>query len=112
MTSDSETKPDQAPGADGWCRFDDPSRECDTHHARIQAELEIEIHPEHPFYRRNLKVIAHALGCDDVICTHVDEPGRYSVLHLTWGGRPEIGTCPTIDFDGDRHGVARYFDYS
>ncbi|OXJ28393.1 hypothetical protein CFB82_32830 [Burkholderia sp. HI2714] len=112
MTSDSETKPDQAPDADGWCRFDDPSRECDTHHARIQAELEIEIHPEHPFYRRNLKVIAHALGCDDVICTHVDEPGRYSVLHLTWGGRPEIGTCPTIDFDGDRHGVAQYFDYS
>ncbi|MDN7491647.1 MULTISPECIES: hypothetical protein [Burkholderia] len=47
MTSDSETKPDQAPGLDGWCTFDDPSRECDIHHARIPAELEIAIHPEH-----------------------------------------------------------------
>jgi len=86
---------------DWWCNFNSSHPECDVEHAKIQAELEIEIHPEHPFYGRKLKVIAHAMGNDDVLCTHVDDPKRYSVLHLTWAGRPELGSCPTIDFDGN-----------
>ncbi|MCA8022463.1 hypothetical protein [Burkholderia metallica] len=112
MNADGKARVAPVANLEGWCNFDARSPECDTDHARIQAELETEIHPAHPFYRRRLEVVAHALGCDDVLCTHVDEPGRYSVLHLTWGGRPEIGSCPTIDFDGDRQAGAKYFDCS
>lgn len=96
---------------DDWCEFAHPDSKCDCDHARIQAELEVELHPYHPFYGRKLRVIAHATGTDDVLCTHSDESGRYSIIHLTWGGRPELGTCPTIDFDGDWSGVCRYFGY-
>lgn len=57
--------------------------------------------------------MAHATGTDDVRCAHTDESGRYSIIHLTWGRRPELGACPTIDFDfdGDWHDVCRYFGH-
>ncbi|WP_175911457.1 hypothetical protein [Burkholderia metallica] len=87
MNADGKARVAPVANLEGWCNFDAHSSECDADHARIRAELETEIHPAHPFYRRRLEVVAHALGCDDVLCTHVDEPGRYSVLHLTWGGR-------------------------
>ncbi|WP_133117940.1 hypothetical protein [Burkholderia ubonensis] len=94
-----------------WCEFAHPHSECDVDHTRVQAELDIEIHPDHPFHGRALTVLAHAKGNDDVLCAHNDEPGRYSFIHLTWSGRPELGNCPTIDFDGDWNGVLGYFGY-
>ena len=94
-----------------WCEFARPQSKCDFDHARVQAELEIELHPAHPFHGCKLKVIAHAIGNDDVLCANPEEPGRYSIIHLTWRGGAEIGNCPTIDFDGDWKGVCRYFGF-
>ncbi|WGY71227.1 hypothetical protein KEC55_29990 [Burkholderia cepacia] len=94
-----------------WCEFEHPHSECDLDHARIQAELDVELHPDHPFHGRKLMVMAHALSNDDVLCAHTDESGRYSIIHLTWRGGPELGACPTIDFDGDRNEVCRYFGF-
>lgn len=94
-----------------WCEFSRPHLECDFDHTRMQAELEIELHPGHPFHGYKLKVIAHAISNDDVLCAHTEESGRYSIIHLTWRGRAEIGSCPTIDFDGDWNSVCRYFGF-
>lgn len=94
-----------------WCEFARPHSECDYDHARAQTELEIELHPAHPFNGYKLKVIAHATGNDDVLCAHTEESGRYSIIHLTWRGAAEIGSCPTIDFDGDWNGVCRYLGF-
>ncbi|WP_175779417.1 hypothetical protein [Burkholderia anthina] len=94
-----------------WCRFMQPDPECGCDHERMQVELEIELHSGHPFHGRKLTVIAHATGNDDVLCAHAEELGRYSIIHLTWRGSPELGDCPTIDFDGDWDDVSRYFGF-
>ncbi len=93
---------------DDWCDVTaDRAEDCDLDHLALAAELSTEVHPAHPFFGTALEVIAHRLTNDDVLCRHHATPSRYSILHLTWSHREEIGGCPTIDADGEwRHIVA------
>ncbi|WP_420168162.1 hypothetical protein [Streptomyces violaceoruber] len=94
--------------SDDWCDVTaDRAEDCDLDHLALAAELSTEVHPAHPFFGTALEVIAHRLTNDDVLCRHHATPSRYSILHLTWSHREEIGGCPTIDADGEwRHIVA------
>ncbi|MFD3794373.1 hypothetical protein [Streptomyces californicus] len=93
---------------DDWCDVTaDRAEDCDLDHLALAAELSTEVHPAHPFFGTALEVIAHRLTNDDVLCRHRAAPSRYSILHLTWSHREEIGGCPTIDADGEwRHIIA------
>ncbi|MFD8585299.1 hypothetical protein ACFV2A_20645 [Streptomyces californicus] len=93
---------------DDWCDVTaDRAEDCDLDHLALAAELSTEVHPAHPFFGTALEVIAHRLTNDDVLCRHRATPSRYSILHLTWSHREEIGSCPTIDADGEwRHIIA------
>ncbi|MBK0375291.1 hypothetical protein I3215_20720 [Streptomyces sp. RB110-1] len=93
---------------DDWCDVTaDRAEDCDLDHLALAAELSTEVHPAHPFFGTALEVIAHRLTNDDVLCRHHATPSRYSILHLTWSHREEIGGCPTIDADGEwRHIIA------
>ncbi|MFF2597483.1 hypothetical protein ACFVVB_00210 [Streptomyces californicus] len=93
---------------DDWCDVTaDRAEDCDLDHLALAAELSTEVHPAHPFFGTALEVIAHRLTNDDVLCRHRATPSRYSILHLTWSHREEIGGCPTIDADGEwRHIIA------
>ncbi|SDE05211.1 hypothetical protein F610DRAFT_06004 [Streptomyces sp. LaPpAH-199] len=93
---------------DDWCDVTaDRAEDCDLDHLALAAELSTEVHPAHPFFGTALEVIAHRLTNDDVLCRHRASPSRYSILHLTWSHREEIGGCPTIDADGEwRHIIA------
>ncbi|WP_141918591.1 hypothetical protein [Klugiella xanthotipulae] len=74
--------------------------DCDYDHTVLQQELEVELHPNHPFFGARLEVIAHRLSNDDVVCRHAETPDRFSILHLTWSRRPEVGVCSRIEADG------------
>jgi hypothetical protein len=40
-------------------------------------------------------------GIDDVLFRHRDDPGRFTVIHLSWLGQTEINALqPTVEFDG------------
>ena len=53
-------------------------------------ELQREIGPKHPFYRRDIFAIAVRRDPDAVIFQTVDDE-IYAVVHLTWSGRRETG---------------------
>ncbi|MGN5633019.1 hypothetical protein [Streptomyces sp. AC154] len=90
---------------DDWC---DMAEGCGLDHTALSRELRTEVHPAHPFFGAALEVIAHRWSNDDVLCRHRDTPARYSILHLTWSGREEIGGCPTIDADGEWVHIVAY----
>ena len=51
-----------------------------------------------PFFR--VEVVAHREGTDDILCRHLDELSRFTVVHLTWLGREEIDTQhPAVEAD-------------
>ncbi|WP_203654971.1 hypothetical protein [Actinocatenispora rupis] len=94
---------------DWWCAVDAPAPGCtDPPHPAYGAELAAEVHPGHPLHGVDVTVVAHALGSDDILCRHVAEPDRYAVVHLTWSGRPEVGSCPTVDCDGTWADIREY----
>jgi hypothetical protein len=81
---------------DGWFASD-PERA-----VSLLAELEREVGLGHPLHRARLSVVAHREGTDDVLCRHVDDPSRFTVIHLTWLGREEIDTQhPAVEANGD-----------
>ncbi|WP_328865704.1 hypothetical protein [Streptomyces sp. NBC_00304] len=98
---------------DDWCDLSEGSdltEECDRDHVSLSRELRTEVHPAHPFFGAALEVIAHRWSNDDVLCRHLDTPARYSIIHLTWSKREEIGSCPTIDADGEWSHILAYED--
>ena len=69
--------------------------------ASLLAELHRELPPGHPLYGRRVEVFAARVGDDDTLFRHLDEPGRFTVVHLTWLGREEINAeHPWVEFDG------------
>ncbi|MFF3258468.1 hypothetical protein ACFYWO_04735 [Streptomyces sp. NPDC002932] len=98
---------------DDWCDLSDASdlsEGCDRDHTALSRELRTEVHPAHPFFGAALEVIAHRWSNDDVLCRHLATPARYSIIHLTWSRREEIGSCPTIDADGEWSHIVVYED--
>lgn len=88
---------------DGWF-LSDPAQA-----AKFHAELSRELPPGHMLYRVPVEVVAHREGTDDILCWHVENNERLTVIHLTWLMREEIGpTHPTIEVDGDIHDFYAY----
>jgi hypothetical protein len=75
----------------------------------LHAELLRELPPGHLLFGRRGKLIATRGGTDDVLFQHSDEPGRFTVVHLTWLGRQEIDAQhPWVEFDGDFAGFVAW----
>jgi hypothetical protein len=90
----AQTLPGDLP--EGWFA-PDPERA-----ASLLAELEREVSVGHPLHRACISVVAHREGTDDILCRHLDDPSRFTVIHLTWLGREEIDSQhPVIEADGD-----------
>jgi hypothetical protein len=69
--------------------------------ASLDAELQRELPPGHPLYGCRVEVFAAREGDDDTLLRHLDDPGRFTVVHLTWLGREEINAQhPWVEFDG------------
>jgi hypothetical protein len=86
--------------AEDWCLAESPAVACGCDYHQLAAELATELHPAHPLFGRALTVVAHRFANDDILCAHDAEPGRYSVVHLSWSQRSEFDEFPTVDFDG------------
>src|ERR1700685_1451945 len=69
---------------------------------RLLDELQRELRPGHVLYGVRLETFAHRDDAtDDVLFRHVDEPTRFTNVHLTWLGREEIDRHhPSVTFDG------------
>jgi len=68
--------------------------------AGLLAELHIELPPGHRLFGCRVESVAACCGDDDTLFRHLDEPDRFTVVHLTCRGAQEIEGHPTIAFEG------------
>lgn len=73
-------------------------------------ELQKELPEGHILFKKPIQVIAHRHGAtDDILCKHLDEADRYTVIHLTWSMKTEIDErFPMVETDGS---FAEFVDY-
>ncbi|MBI5032892.1 MAG: hypothetical protein HZB51_20415 [Chloroflexi bacterium] len=78
--------------------------------ASLWKELQKELPKGHVLFHKRIQVMAHRHGAtDDILCHHLDEPNRYTVVHLTWSMKTEINErFPTIEMDGSFHDFINY----
>lgn len=82
----------------------------------LHAELMRELPPGHLLEGLPVEVFMVAEGNDDVLFRHVNDPERFTIVHLTWIGHTEINADhPTVAFDGSYEDFLsrerRIFDY-
>ncbi|WP_052733000.1 hypothetical protein [Hymenobacter terrenus] len=67
----------------------------------LLAELQREVIAGHLLFGVPVRAVAISTGNDDVLFQHVNDPVRFTVVHLTFRGGPEIDAHhPTVGFDG------------
>src|SRR6478609_618660 len=67
----------------------------------LHEELRRELPPGHMLHGLSISTFATRRGIDDVLFRHRDDPGRFTVIHLSRLGRTEINAQhPTVEFDG------------
>jgi len=67
----------------------------------MEQELSRELPPRHLLDGTPVRVVAHRLGTDDVLCQHLADPSRFTVIHLTWSGVTESDSeHPWVEADG------------
>ena len=77
--------------------------------ARLYKELQLELPPGHILYGKPVEVVAHRNGTDDILCRHKDDPGRFTVIHLSWAMKEEINSQhPWVEDDGDYESFQRF----
>jgi hypothetical protein len=80
---------------EGWF-VSDPETSAD-----MEQELVRELPPGHLLDGKAVRVVAHRMGTDDILCQHLADPLRFTVIHLTWIGRTEIDhQHPCVEADG------------
>ena len=102
MTDADSTPPaalaafERQPLPEGWYYTD--TSESEHQHAELQRELP----PGHLLYGVPVRTIAWRDGAsDDVLFQRLDDPTRFTVVHLTWRGRTEVDKrFPTVELDG------------
>lgn len=68
-----------------------------------------ELPPGHRLYGFQVELVAAREGNDDVLFRHIDDPGRFTVIHLTWLGKEEIDAKhPWVEYDGDATGFVAW----
>lgn len=67
----------------------------------LHAELQRELPPGHLLFGRPVEVIAFRENQDDVLFRHLNEPDRFTIIHLTWIRKRETNAkFPSVCFDG------------
>lgn len=56
---------------------------------RLVIELQRELAPTHPLFKKTVAAIARRYDCDDVLFYVSKSPEQYAVVHLTWTGKQE-----------------------
>ncbi|QDT16057.1 hypothetical protein [Alienimonas californiensis] len=92
-----------SPLPEGWYASNE------RHAARLYNELQLELPPGHVLYGKPVEIVAHREGTDDVLCRHKQEPGRFTVIHLSWAMKEEVNPeHPWVEDDGDYESFLRY----
>ena len=77
--------------------------------AALCKELQREIPPGHLLHNRQVEIVAHREDTDDILCHHIEEPYRFTVIHLSWVRRQEIDEkYPHVEVDGTFDDFLRY----
>lgn len=88
---------------DGWYRSDSERA------AAFAAELALEVSPGHLLFGKDIEVVAHREGTDDILCRHTRDCNRFTVVHLSWIRRAEVAPhFPTIEVDGS---LGDFYEY-
>jgi hypothetical protein len=67
----------------------------------LLAELRAELPAGHVLQGVPVHAVAEAVGNDDVLFRHCNDPVRFTVVHLTYRGRPELDArSPAVRVDG------------
>ena len=67
----------------------------------LHAELQRELPPHHILFGHAVETVAFRQDQDDVLFRHLDEPERFTVIHLSWIRKREIDAQhPSACFDG------------
>jgi len=75
----------------------------------LYNELQKELPEGHILFGKNVSVIAHRDGTDDILCQHQDDSNHYTVVHLTWSMKQEADAeFPYIECDGNFEDFLRY----
>ena len=75
----------------------------------LHKELQKELPAEHLLYNKDVNVIAHREGTDDILCQHKDDVAHFTVIHLTWYGKEEIDRDhPYVECDGNFNDFLNY----
>ncbi len=85
----------EIPEAWGWYYPEDPAAQS------LHAELQRELPPGHLLFWHAVETVAFRQDQDDVLFRHLDQPDRFTVIHLTWIRKREIDAKhPSVCFDG------------
>ena len=96
-----QTLPGELP--EGWFASDT------SRSASLLAELEREVPPGHLLRGVPIEVVAHREGTDDILCRHLGDSSRFTVIHLSWRGREEIDArYPAVESSGDFESFLAY----
>ena len=89
---------------DGWYIADIEESE------RLHAELQKELPSGHLLKNIQVEVVAHRDGAtDDILCRHLNNEERFTVVHLSWRMKVEIDyRFPTIEVDGSFDEFRKY----
>jgi hypothetical protein len=67
----------------------------------FERQLRLELASGHPLVSCPVKIVAHRNGTDDILCWHLANPQRFTVVHLTWSlARQEEPDYPWVEMDG------------
>jgi hypothetical protein len=86
----------------GWFRSSEDIAE------DMQRQLHVELTDGHVLDGIAVRVVAHRMGTDDILCWHPHEPLRFTVVHLSWGGKGYDSLHPTVESDGTFDDFLKY----
>ena len=76
---------------------------------QLYKELQGELPEGHILYKKEVFVLAHREGTDDILCQHKDDKTHFTVIHLTWSGKEEVDTKhPYVECDGSFNDFLEY----
>lgn len=89
---------------EGWFYATSEERES------LEEELQKELPQGHLLHNKRVQVNGHRDGAtDDILCQHLDELDRYTVIHLSWSMKAEIDArFPTVEVDGSYQDFLAY----
>lgn len=77
--------------------------------ADMERQLALELPRGHLLDGISVKVVAHRMGTDDILCWHLHEQSRFTVVHLTWSSlRQTESDTPWVEVDGTFDDFLRY----